>query len=124
MRGERPPAYVDARRALLGASTERDFSTTVVDLARLMGWRVFHQWSSVHSEPGWPDLVLVRPPRLVFAELKAQRGKASPAQRATLDALIACEAEVYLWRPDDLDEIEAVLKRPTRGAHDAPGAPQ
>lgn len=39
---------------------ERDFQAAVMELARLLGWRVYHTWDSRKSEPGFPDLVLVR----------------------------------------------------------------
>jgi hypothetical protein len=83
----------------------------VTALAKLLGWKVFHQWLSIRSESGWPDLTLVRPPRLVFAELKTERGKLTLAQDQTLDLLVACGAEVYVWRPYEWDEVVQTLKR-------------
>jgi len=58
---------------------------------------------------GWPDLTLVRPPRIVFAELKAEDGHLLPEQRRWLDILDDCGQEVYLWRPSDFDEIQQIL---------------
>ena len=52
----------------------------------------------------------MRPPRLVLAELKTEKGKVSPAQVAWLERLEQCAGvEVYLWRPSHRDEIERVL---------------
>ena len=91
----------------------------IVEMATLFGWRHYHTWSSVHSPAGFPDLVLVRPPRLIFAELKSQVGRVTPAQKAWLDDLYATPStEVYLWRPSDLDDIERVLR-----SSSAPNAP-
>jgi VRR-NUC domain len=76
---------------------EKQWQATVVDAARLLGWKVFHPYDSRRSEPGWPDLTLVRPPRLVFVELKVH-GRLTGAQRRWLSLLAACGAEAYLWR--------------------------
>jgi hypothetical protein len=53
----------------------------------------------------------VRPPRLVFAELKSETGTVKPAQAEWLDVLRAVPGlEVYVWRPGDMDEIARVLR--------------
>lgn len=80
-------------------------------LARLLGWRVFHPFNSRRSEPGWPDLSLVKPPRIVFVEVKTDTGRLSAAQRTWLAALQQVEqVAVRVWRPGDWPEIEALLK--------------
>jgi hypothetical protein len=59
---------------------------------------------------GWPDLVLVRPPRLIFAELKSDTGKVRPQQSQWLDVLrLLPQAETFLWRPCDWDSIVETL---------------
>src|SRR5690349_1877599 len=92
-----------------GQPSEKAFQTMVLDLARLLGWRSYHTFDSRRSAPGFPDLVLVRRERLVFAELKRETGAASAAQREWLEALDRTPAEAYLWRPADLPEITEVL---------------
>ena len=78
--------------------------------ARLNDWLFFHDWDSRKNAPGFPDLVLVKPPRIIFAELKRQRGRVRPMQTVWLDALGGCAGvETYLWRPSDLDEIRRRL---------------
>ena len=53
---------------------------------------------------------MVRPPNVVFAELKTEVGKVGPEQRGWLDALGRCEGvEAGLWRPGDWKRIEEVL---------------
>jgi hypothetical protein len=100
---------------------ERDFQQAVIDLARFMGWRVFHarpaltrrgRWlTPIQGDAGFPDLVLCRPPRLILAELKRVGGKLSPAQRGWLDALHACAGvECYLWTPSDWEAIIDTLR--------------
>jgi len=96
---------------VLRAITEKEFSQQVIDLARIFGWKVYRTWTSIHSPAGYPDLCLVRLSRLIFAELKSERGKTTPAQQEWLDILDATgKCEVYLWRPDDIDEIARLLR--------------
>jgi hypothetical protein len=96
--------------------TEREFQRQVLKYAvgtrrepSPLGWRAYHTFFSGLSGPGFPDLVLVRE-RVVFAELKAERGRVSPSQQEWLDALRAAGAEVYLWRPRDWDTLCEVLR--------------
>jgi hypothetical protein len=95
--------------------SEKELMRAVVKLAELTGWRVYHTWLSIRSEPGFPDLVLVRPPRLVFAELKSEKGELTPSQQAWLEDLGATKAEVYVWRPSDWDQIVSTLARGPTG---------
>ena len=89
--------------------TEAAFQAQVVQYARLMGWKVFHPWISIKSAAGFPDLVLVRPPRLVFAELKRDGKEPTPAQVEWLNALQECGVEVYVWHPAGWERIERIL---------------
>jgi len=60
---------------------------------------------------GFPDLVLAHKTRgLIFAELKTTKGKTSIAQEHWLNILNP-HAEVYIWRPEQLQEIEHRLSR-------------
>lgn len=78
-------------------------------LAPMLGWRLcYHTLRSKGSQSGFPDRVLVRD-RIVFAELKREQGKPTETQRQWLDGLASAGAEVYLWRPSDLDEIATIL---------------
>jgi len=86
----------------------------VVDLAQLRGWKVYWTWNSVHSPAGFPDLVLIRPPRLIFAELKTDRrgSKTTAEQDEWLEALTACTrqgVQTFVWRPSNFDEMREVL---------------
>lgn len=88
---------------------ERTFRRQLLDLARMLRWRAYFTWTSVHSPPGFPDIVLVRGPRLVIAELKSEDGKLTEPQRVWLLDLVGTCAEVYLWRPSYLQRIAEVL---------------
>ena len=91
--------------------TEKQWLHQVTDLAKLYRWRTYHPWLSIHSARGWPDLALVRPPRLVLAELKTDRGKTTPSQDEWLELLGACPGvEVYLWRPADFNDVVRMLR--------------
>lgn len=102
---------------------EREWQAQVVQAARLLGWSVYHTHDSRRSEPGWPDLALVRE-RLVMAELKTDTGRVSEAQQRWLALLDAAGVETYLWRPRDVDSVLSVLRRrrdtktPTEVQHD------
>lgn len=89
-------------------TSECDFMGTVREAATVTGWLVFHAFDSRRSPSGFPDLVLVRD-RVVFAELKGATTRITRDQQHWLDALDAAGGEVYLWRPDEWDEIERVL---------------
>jgi hypothetical protein len=108
---------------------EKEWDKTLFDrqkgLAPMLGWRLcYHTLRSKGSQSGFPDRVLVRE-RIIFVELKRElTGKASvdrdrqptEHQREWLDGLASAGAEVYLWRPSDLDGIGYLLsqrERPT-----------
>ena len=92
--------------------TEREFTSVIRDGARTLGWLRYHTWLAKHSSPGFPDEVLIRPPRLIFAELKSESGKLTSSQVEWLDSLAACGQEVYVWRPDQIDAIFHLILRP------------
>ena len=97
-----------ARR--LPLQSEASFAQQVVDLAGRLRWRVYRTWKSQHSPAGFPDLCMVRRPRVVFAELKRQDKSPTPEQQAWLDDLRACGHEAYLFRPSDFEEIVRILR--------------
>lgn len=140
----------------LPVTTERELQRWIIDQARSLGWGValsarkamlaeaaayrvvpppldglvFHPQYSLGSEPGWPDLTLIRrrDRRLIFAELKAEKGVVSARQAEVLELLrsladaetwgmlrgephqFGARIEVYVWRPSDVDAIVEVLR--------------
>lgn len=95
--------------------SERDFQDRIVELARLRRWLVYHTHDSRRSDPGFPDLVMVRGDALLFAELKSEKGRVSVEQHEWLRALRRVAAamhegvEVHVWRPSDWPQIVEVL---------------
>ncbi len=80
--------------------------------AELGGWWVWHDNDSRRNRGGLPDLILIRPPRVIFAELKKHDGRVRSAQQKVLGLLADCpDVESYLWRPDDFEAIEQTLAR-------------
>ena len=97
-------------------NTERALTDQIRDLAATFHWRRYHTWLSKHSTAGFPDEVLVRGNRLIFAELKNPTAQPTTAQTGWLDDLANTGAEVCLWRPDMLPDIAVYLldrHRPT-----------
>ena len=66
---------------------EEQFRQAARQVARQLGWRCFHTRDSRGSDPGMPDELWVRPPRLIYAELKAPDGRYSDEQRDTIELL-------------------------------------
>lgn len=96
--------------------TEAQWSSLVLELARLGGWTLrYHTWISKRSSFGFPDWVLCKPPRLIFAELKSEVGKTTDDQEAWLAGLREVEAatnglvQAYVWRPSDYPEVAELL---------------
>lgn len=108
--------------------TEIEFEQAVVDLAHTFGWRVAgfrpartqHGWRTPvkYDGKGWPDLTMVHPSgRIIFAELKTDRGALSAEQAEWADTFVAAIAadrralgvpsmvEYHVWRPRDGDHI-------------------
>ena len=100
--------------------SETDFKAQIIDLAHLRLWLVQHalpapvntRWyTPVQGDTGFPDLVLARAPRLIVAEIKADKGRASPEQCLWLSELSGCPGvEIYYWKPPDWEEIRRVLE--------------
>ena len=120
--------------------SETAFGLQVESLLKLFGWRWTHfrpAWTKkgyrtpLSGDKGLPDYIAVRLPRLLFAELKDQYSKPTPEQEAWLEDLRECvkhiminpvpvpvgrkielfpSLEVYLWRPNQIDKIEVILR--------------
>ena len=101
--------------------TEAAFLRQVVDLAHYTGWLVHHcrpavlpsgKWAThISGDAGFVDLVLAKEGRVIFVELKSEKGKVTDAQQAWRWALGAgrpgCNA--FVWRPSDWKAIVEIL---------------
>lgn len=100
---------------------EEGFQKTVIDLAQLYGWLVAHFRPSLNGRGQWRtavaadgagffDLVLVRGPRVLFVELKAGKNKSEPDQLKWQQAMLAAGQTVYVWRPEQWDDVVRILE--------------
>jgi hypothetical protein len=92
--------------------SEKAFQAQVKELSGVLRVdKFYHPWLSKFSARGFPDLTIVKGDRLIFAELKAEKGKVTPEQSEWLDILGGVKTvEAYLWRPDDLQTIADILR--------------
>lgn len=99
--------------------SEKEWMRQVIQLARLLGWTVAHFRTSRNGSggyltavaadgAGYPDLTLVRD-RIIFAELKTNKGKLSDNQIKWMESLRKAGAEYYLWRPSDFEAVRKTL---------------
>ena len=102
--------------------TEAQFQQQIIDLGHLYGWRIAHFRPALTSKgyktpvsadgKGFPDLVMVKRARLIFAEVKSDTGKLSPEQKDWITALTcSMRCECYIWKPENWDEIVEILTR-------------
>jgi hypothetical protein len=104
--------------------SEKDFQARIVALAHLHGWRVAAirkvrvkrpNGSTYWETPmwadgvGWPDLVLVKGPRLLFWECKRVGAMPTPEQDDWLLALRLAGQQAQIVSPDDWPRIERML---------------
>lgn len=91
-------------RRVAGEMSESTLQARVIAHARTLGWLVYHTHDSRRSQPGFPDLVLVheKQERVLYRELKTQRGRVRPEQTAWLRALTRAGQDAAVWRPTDL----------------------
>ena len=79
--------------------TEKELQAAVVELAGYLKWRCYHTYDSRRSNAGFPDLTMVRYGRLIFAELKSEKGKATTVTKrygSTLSRKWATCAPIYV----------------------------
>lgn len=99
--------------------SEAQLSDAVATVANGFGWRVAHfapahvgdKWRTPvrYDGKGFPDLVLVGPGGILFAELKSANGRMSPDQRAWASDIGLAGGNHRLWRPSDWPQSVAEL---------------
>ena len=96
--------------------SELDCERTIIDAARLGGWRVHGERSAMNrrgryatpikGDVGFPDLILCRGSRLMALELKRWPRTPDPAQLDWLAALALAGADArVVYVPDELDAL-------------------
>ena len=101
---------------------EKEFATQVEHLLNLYGWRWCHfepairqsgEWATaLRGHKGLPDYVAVRDGRLIFAEIKGDRGRLTPDQTEWITRLRQVhDVRVETWWPEDLPDLKTILAR-------------
>jgi hypothetical protein len=105
---------------LLRTVTEKEWTADVVKMMRTTHWLMCHfrtgmmvngRWiTPMQGDDGFPDIIGLKGPRILVAELKRQIGyPVKPEQQRWLDAFHAAGAEAYVWRPGDHTLVWAIL---------------
>lgn len=100
--------------------SEDDWERTIIAVFRREGWQCFHvprmrgrdgEWFTNTTEAGLTDWILVRPPDVVFLELKKQGGKPSREQVRLVRALQQCtQVTAGFGRPADVAALAGIAK--------------
>jgi hypothetical protein len=107
------PRPTDAMPEAFSETTEKQFMAVVMALARENGWEVYHTFDSRRSTAGLPDLLLIKPGRLIVAELKVGKRRVTREQEKWLQLFATVPGvRTYRWRPSDRVEIIEVLTVP------------
>lgn len=118
------PAASKEARVLARGVPERRLQRAIGQYADRFGWLYFHDpdarrcpacgtFRPDNRRRGLPDNLLCRPPYLVLAEGKTERGQLSPEQRAWLEALAGVKyLLVDTWRPAQWGAIAQFLADP------------
>jgi hypothetical protein len=101
---------------------EGQLQAAVIECAQLLGWRVAH-FRVAKTEKGWrtpvsadgagfPDLVMVRGGRLIFAELKGDGGAMRTAQVEWTRDLAAVSVAVQRGGLDEVPLVDVQVWKP------------
>lgn len=99
--------------------SEREFQRAVTDALTAFGWKWTHfrpgqtgrGWRTpLSGSPGYPDVTAVRGDRVIWLELKAEKGRATDEQEAWIAALSAAGQEARVFRPSDWPTLEEILR--------------
>lgn len=102
--------------------TEAELQSAISEMAAWLGYRLrYHTFDSRLSAKGFPDLVLVGRGRVLFVEVKSEKGHLRPDQMEWYAGLLNNGAEAYVWRPEDWKNgtVEKELRRARRDPDNA-----
>lgn len=99
---------------LYETTDETTFQRRLTDLAESEGWLVSHTGKGrkylTHAAKGFPDLVLVKPPTLLFLELKDRTGKPGPEQTKWVSRIQRCtQVQAFFADQDDAEHVVSLL---------------
>lgn len=101
-----------ARRWTYETVSEKDFQASIVEVAQLYGYLVYHTYDSKRCTPGYPDLTIIHPSGdALFWEVKTEKGRVRTEQKQWIAALVASGLEASIVRPSDMDAIIARLQK-------------
>ncbi len=97
--------------------SEKHFEGQVKHLAKIFHVdEYYHPFLSKWSAKGFPDLTIIKVPRLIFVELKGTKGKVSPEQQHWHDLINQCTSvEAHIWWPEDYEPNGGILAEILRG---------
>lgn len=98
-----------ADRTAAPAMSEKAFQAEVIRLAKRNGWKFYHTHDSRKCVAGFPDLLLLRGPVAIAAELKVGDNRPTADQLSWLEAFADVGARAVVWHPDDWEEIGRTL---------------
>jgi hypothetical protein len=107
-----------------GRLSEAAWQKSVEDALDLFGWWWLHVPPNVVVCPrcqnriyrgirkGFPDLLGIKPPHLLWLELKTEHGHVDPEQRRVKELLEACRQTVLHARPRDRERLLQLISHP------------
>ena len=96
--------------------SERAFQKSVERECKVYGWDYYHisdsRTVSAACGKGFPDLVIMRPPYLMFVELKLEHNQPTDDQKRWIIGLRNCGQESFVLTPNRFEEFISVLRHP------------
>lgn len=115
---KQPPLF---RRLMDRSLKEKPWQKQVEEALDFYGWWWFHVPPNVVVCPkcrwrifrgirkGWPDIVAIKPPRILWIELKTERGQLEPEQTEVGMMLRACGQTWVHARPRDRESLYELI---------------
>jgi VRR-NUC domain-containing protein len=112
------------RRLADGVLSEAEWQKQIEDALDLFGWWYMHIPSNVivcffcHKKnfrgiaKGFPDLLAIRPPHILWLECKTELGQLKPEQRRVGAMLEACGQKWVHARPRDRERVLELIAHP------------
>ena len=127
-----PLSGADFRRLVDGVLKESDWQKQVEAALNVFRWWFIHippnvvVCPSCHTKiyrgiaKGFPDILAIRPPHILWLELKRERGQVDPEQRRVKAMLEACGQVVLHARPRDRERVFELIAHPEEAVYESP----